>query len=360
MGKYFRIATIVLVASVTGWAARQPLVWGQEKTVRPAPKPDISAEGAKALEEGLKNFPDNFAARKTLIEYYFVAKLGTDDPKLEERRQEHVFWLIEHRPESMIAGSPEAGILPFDSSGNTEGYQHGKELWLDQVNQHPDKPQILKNAARFVLLWDRKLARELLEKALLIDPNDPDASSALAQSYQLDSMSAKSPKEKAAFAEKALSAGEKGLQNADKENKFYELEKLAPSAFEAGDMAKAEQYATELLQMAPEFKGNWNYGNAIHKGNIVLGRIALRRGDIAGAKERLLAAGETPGSPQLNSFGPNMTLAKDLLEKGERDVVLAYFEACAKFWEMGGDELRMWTAIVKGGGTPNFGANLIY
>lgn len=74
----------------------------------------------------------------------------------------------------------------------------------------------------------------------------------------------------------------------------------------------------------------------------------------------LRAAGETPGSPQLNSFGPNMTLAKDLLERGERDAVLAYFEACRVFWKMGGNSLDAWRQDVEAGRIPNFGANLRY
>ena len=48
-----------------------------------------------------------------------------------------------------------------------------------------------------------------------------------------------------------------------------------------------------------------------------------------------MAAGATPGSPQLDSFGPNMTLAKELLEKGQPDVVLHYFALCKNFWEDG-------------------------
>ena len=55
-----------------------------------------------------------------------------------------------------------------------------------------------------------------------------------------------------------------------------------------------------------------------------------------------------------------MTLAKELLEKGEREVVLTYLQSCAKFWKMGGDQLRSWTATIKGGGIPDFGANLLY
>jgi hypothetical protein len=169
-----------------------------------------------------------------------------------------------------------------------------------------------------------------------------------------------SPEEKASLAQKALSVRERGLEKADGEQRFYELGALATSAFEAGETAKAQQYASELLLSAEKFKNDWNYGNALHEGNNVLGRIALGRGDIAGAREHLLAAGETPGSPQLDSFGPNMTLAKELLEKGEREAVFTYLQSCGKFWKMGGDKLQGWMATVKAGGTPDFGANLYY
>jgi hypothetical protein len=66
------------------------------------------------------------------------------------------------------------------------------------------------------------------------------------------------------------------------------------------------------------------------------------------------------GSPQMNSFGPNMQLAKALLEKGEKDVVLEYFKRCATFWKMGKSQLAGWTASVKTGEIPEFGANLNY
>jgi hypothetical protein len=93
---------------------------------------------------------------------------------------------------------------------------------------------------------------------------------------------------------------------------------------------------------------------------LILGRLALRSGDLKEAGEYLIEAGKTTGSPQLNSFGPNMTLAKELLEKGERDVVIEYFQLCAKFWRMHRGRLAEWESIVKGGGIPDFGANLRY
>ncbi len=54
-----------------------------------------------------------------------------------------------------------------------------------------------------------------------------------------------------------------------------------------------------------------------------------------------------------------MDLAKELLEKGERDAVLAYFDLC-EFWELGKDRLADWKADVKAGRAPDFGANLNY
>jgi hypothetical protein len=46
----------------------------------------------------------------------------------------------------------------------------------------------------------------------------------------------------------------------------------------------------------------------------------------------------------------NMTLAKELLEKGQREAVLTYLQSKGKFWKMGGDELQSCTANIKGGG----------
>ncbi len=144
------------------------------------------------------------------------------------------------------------------------------------------------------------------------------------------------------------------------QDRFYALDDAAKESFEVGKIGDAKNYATELLTLAPKFRGNWNYGNAIQDGNLVLGRIAVRDGKIEEAKNYLLEAGRSPGSPQMDSFGPNMSLAKDLLEKGERDTVLQYFELCRKFWAMDYGKLDKWSLEVKAGKMPYFGANLVY
>jgi len=128
----------------------------------------------------------------------------------------------------------------------------------------------------------------------------------------------------------------------------------------AGETEEARKLATELEGLLPKYGNHWNYGNAVQDANQVLGRIALAEGNVAEAKKRLLASAESKGSPQMNSFGPNMQLAKDLLAHGERDTVIEYFERCSKFWRMGAERLAAWTESVRKGGTPEFGANLEY
>jgi len=66
------------------------------------------------------------------------------------------------------------------------------------------------------------------------------------------------------------------------------------------------------------------------------------------------------GSPALGTFGPSMSLAKALLEKGQVDVVLTFFDLCKAFWTAHPEVLDGWSDTVRKGGIPNFGANLNY
>ena len=157
-----------------------------------------------------------------------------------------------------------------------------------------------------------------------------------------------------------LVALEEAVSGSSGKSLFYKLPDLAKRAFNAGEADKAKAYSNQLLEMASQYPKDWNYGNAIYYGNFVLGRIAVREDNLAQAGQYLLAAGATPGSPQLDSFGPNVTLAKELIEKGQSDVVLRYFALCKHFWKMDGGKLDEWSATVRKGGIPDFAGNLHY
>jgi tetratricopeptide (TPR) repeat protein len=192
------------------------------------------------------------------------------------------------------------------------------------------------------------LVARLYQRAIELDPNSPRWKSGLMNAYQSMASQEKTPAGKIPLLEKALSIASGGVERG------YVLTTLSEAYFNAGDLSKATQAATELVNATGDSKSNWNYGNAIHVGNIVLGRIALKQGDAQEAASRLLAAGRTPGSPQLNSFGPNWTLAQDLLAKGDRAPVLSFLDACRTFWTSGATRLDSYTATIRSGGTPNF------
>ena len=150
------------------------------------------------------------------------------------------------------------------------------------------------------------------------------------------------------------------IRDVDPYGRFSVLPLAAKAAFEAKDFTLANLYANELIQLSAQYEDDWNFGNAIHDGNMVLGRLAAKDGKINLAVKYLHSAGSTPGSPQLNSFGPNMSLANDLLELGETESVIEYFEMCKRFWKMEDGRLDSWAASIKGGGTPYFGTHSHY
>ncbi|MBZ5584085.1 MAG: hypothetical protein LAQ30_18105 [Acidobacteriia bacterium] len=137
------------------------------------------------------------------------------------------------------------------------------------------------------------------------------------------------------------------------------LPRLAKTAYAARRYDKAEIYANEALAASKQGVFWWT-GDAIHQGNIVLGRIALLRADVPTAIGYLLAAGKTPGSSTLNTTGPNMGLARDLLNSGQTDPVVQYLEECRAFWKADRGKLLEWLALVRAGLKPDFGPNLDY
>lgn len=85
------------------------------------------------------------------------------------------------------------------------------------------------------------------------------------------------------------------------------------------------------------------------------GRAALHAGDVEGAKRQLLESAKDDCSPRIHFLGPNMRLAKELLERGERDTVLEYIKRLRPVWDSGEDALDHWERTIREGGMPDFG-----
>ena len=163
---------------------------------------------------------------------------------------------------------------------------------------------------------------------------------------------------KATFKAAALKDAHKSLAKleaaASDEEQYYALPRGAFAAFNLGQFDDAKRCAEQALTLADNFKDNWNFGNAVHRANSVRGLLARQNDDRARALAALHASGATPGSPQLNSFGPTMQLAIALLEVGERDAVLRYLDQCGAFWRMGTASIAIWRRKIVAGQMPNF------
>lgn len=129
---------------------------------------------------------------------------------------------------------------------------------------------------------------------------------------------------------------------------------LAEALFEAGDLNRADSVALEELQRRPGVEAGTG-GDVQYEMNQIRGRVALRRQQREAAIEFLRRAGQSEGSPQLSSFGPRFTLARELLEVGERDTVLRHLDAVEAFWT--GPDARTKLAearrTIRAGGVPN-------
>jgi hypothetical protein len=307
----------------------------------------LSADEAAQLEESLVEKPSDLQARKKLLGYYMM--LQYQDATARKTRQGHVLWLIENASADQVLSLPY-GQLNAHMDGSS--YEKGRALWAKLIEDDPVNIALLRNAANYCLQHDRKRSELYLLKGAELEPNNPEWPKSLGQLYSMDDSVAPE-----VSAGKELEQLEKAFERSDMIRQGYLRADMAKSAFQAGEYAKAKQYAEKMLSGPGT---DWNSGNNVHHGNMVLGLVALQEGDSEAAKTYLIASGKTKGSPQLNSFGPNMTLAKAMLEKGETETVLEYFELCAVFWEMHRDRLDQWAAIAKDGMVPDFGANLNY
>lgn len=335
---------------------------------------DLTQEQIKGLEYSLAGSPHETAIRVLLLAYYFLGQRRSQSAS--EARYQHILWLICHAPQTQTAGRPDALLM---KRVDAKRYEEAKKLWLKQVDNHPTDTTVIGNAASFFVLNDKQLSEQLYKEAQRLDPDDPTWSQRLGHLYSLQSRGGGADSARnAKMALRELLASETtrtaATESSDTEksgdaidrrifSRVHALPDLAKAAFVAGEFDDANRYATELLTLTNSQeipKHHRGDGNAIHYANLVLGQCALRNGDLESAKQHLLASGRTKGSPNLKSFGPNMSLAKELLEQGEHDVVLEYFGLCRDFWDSHSEILDQWTEVVRTGEIPEFGANLYY
>jgi tetratricopeptide (TPR) repeat protein len=242
-------------------------------------------------------------------------------------------------------------------------------VWEKHAASFHNEAQVLGNAAQWMQhlaavepAYSKK-ALTLLERARSLEPKTLRWSLLLGMAG-LDAAKKQPPPQNEETAKKAIAALEDARTLGDAAERDLLLAAkgpveaaLAEARFIKGDLTKAKADAETALTKLDPKKDSWNHGNLVFALHQLLGRIALAQGDVKAAAAQLIVSGKTPGSPQLNSFGPGMALALDLLGKGERAAVIEYLDLCAKFWSPGRSKMPAWKAQIEKGETPDFGPN---
>ena len=304
----------------------------------------LTDEQARVVEAALRKQPDDAAIHAQLLGYCQLRKAAQRDIRVKS-----IFWMIQHQPGDPITGTIYCLI---DAADDPEDYAKAKELWDQQLGAHSTEATVLANGAAFRATADFADAQGLLSQAASADPKNPawPERAAVMDERRMTGH----PDEVSKLADSALQQRQQAYNlTQDPPYRFHMLIHMPEDAMLAGNFIQAKHLARQLVDTATKFSDDPGYGDAIHRGNIVLGEESLEAGNVEHAEEFLSAAGDTPGSPTLATTGPDLVLAKKLLAHGERTAVRSYLAQCMKFWKAGEPHLKSWISMLDSGGMPD-------
>jgi hypothetical protein len=348
----------------------------------PLPKTSRGFDDKTATEADarLKKIPDaqqtadDLDIRIELIEYYE----RKETPEAKRAAQAHRLWLVRNRPERPYYR--ELGWWAKEEDLKNPDYLALKEEWLKQVNLKKTNDKIRLGAARFLFQNEDALAEKLLKEGQQINPNLYEYSERLMDIYEYrfngaveDYESAKANAREAdidAALRKLFAEGEKGLAVIAKDemlarssDHFELVVRLAEIALDLNELKKARAFAEAVLNEKKDQSGGddgWrDTDKAIYYGNTLLGRVALREGNAAKAKEHLAASLKFPADSDFELHVLKLDLAAELLAKGEKQVVLDYLAQSEKLTtdETNIKIFRRWQRLVKRNSFPYWEGN---
>lgn len=307
-------------------------------------------ESVETLRAARDAAPDDLLARAS---YFGALARSSGGMQLSPAVIDEFLWWIAEHPERIVDLRTATGRLthaPFDV------YVRIRDAWEPALLAHATNPVVLRGAAYLFQHHEPARALELLERAHALDTSDAHAAMEAGQIHKLawirrrhsevDAGAADSARESLRWFERALERAH------DEASRTVLVGLIAEAALACGRQDDASLRAREMLRAAESEAPSWNTGNQVYEANAILGRVALARGDRRVALEHLTAAGRTPGSPQLNSFGPELELADALLKIGERAAVVAFLRDIQRFWKSGRDRIDVWCAQIDRGETP--------
>jgi beta-lactamase regulating signal transducer with metallopeptidase domain len=124
------------------------------------------------LEASWKQHPEDLAALKKLLIFYAPDTSGKNVENADRiiaARRPLILWLIEHHPDSDLAGWNAIYSGPLDWLPDPAGYAAARTRWIAQTRRSGVTPTTLGNAAFFFEVSEQPLAEQLLLRAQAMD-----------------------------------------------------------------------------------------------------------------------------------------------------------------------------------------------
>lgn len=312
-----------------------------------------------ALESELSKNPNDTKIRRKLIAFF-----NENDEKVEYKNElvKHLIWFVEKFPEEYT----DVIRKQFYYSSTDADYIKIRDSWLKQLTSKPKVENIRLSLSKFAMEVEPVFAEKLLLEGITLNPENYEFHSMLFEILKdrFDDQTEKPdvyiteellPLRVYSFGEKAWILSKTDRSTASELIRAKVLKSLSKHSVAIGKLEPARKMATELVL---EFADD---EDSAHIGNNVFGLLALKEKNVIKAKEHLMISVNVPLQAEKDFLKPDMELAKELLLRGEKEIVLEYLAACKKLKYFSHsytsdelEDLKRWELEIKRGKTPGF------
>lgn len=309
----------------------------------------LSSKDVNILEDILLNEPGSFSIHAKLTVYYFFAQNRGLSYREHDLRFQHIEWLIHEHPDHEFCGYPFMHVRKKERPAD---YEMLKARFLEAVHAHDQEVNVLRNAARFLMLEDPEAAATMYEKILSRDVYDRSTTKELARAYSLEAVQKGEQDE--TFLAKAAELYTGLLENASRSEKAFLYLDIAQCYWVTGEMSKCRDVALCAIDHSiPESGGH--EAKVLHEANSILGLLSIADNDISAAADFLIKSTELGQSGEIELAMPNLRLANELLRKDQARIVIAFLANCRHFWRYGVESglIDRWISDISAGRSPD-------
>jgi hypothetical protein len=312
----------------------------------------LDADGAATLAREVAADPESLMNRARLLGALTGARssFGTEDLVLQ------FLWWIDRHPDKL---GHVSGVSALNVGREHPGYERMRDAWTRQITAHPNDIEVQIAAAQWFAEHEADRALPILERVHAMTTHDPRPAWVIAHLWGRlavpTSRDHASPHELLA-ANKALSWFEKALdRESDPTMRGETMRRTCGAALRAQSFSRAKELADELMRLTGGAPSNPEDFRSTWIAHLAYGRIAMRDKDVDAARRHLVSATEAMRASKSRIWrSPDLELADELLQLGERDVVLDFLRSVRTVFKDGAACARidLWSLDIENGERP--------